>query len=124
MLGGQLLTSSLAIIPHYNLLLAAYSHQHYLFSTQQPLIKQTFALHSHNIKALAYHAQTQLVHSVDSKGNLLSFTIKEDYSIDDLNKQIIKVDGEIRQCKIVFDEEGSPIVYALCKSGTLLHYHR
>lgn len=65
MLGGKLLTSHLALAEHCNLLVAAFSHQHYFFSVGEGIIIKKLSLHEHDIVGMGYYPANQQLYSLD-----------------------------------------------------------
>jgi len=120
--GGELSSQNIAIIPQFDLLIAAYSHQLYFFSLAEATIANKLAHHHANILSVHYHPHTRLLTSVDTAGVIVTGQVEATATLVSVKKARLSTSSHLTSAYISVDKSGEPVIYAIDGGENLLRF--
>lgn len=121
MFGGNLQASAVVVVEQCDLLVAAFSHQLYLFSLSEATLKDKVSAHRHPILHLHLDTHNNTLYTIDSHAFLFSFRIGKHAVLEQLERRRLGK-GTLRAGWIRASKEAEVEVLALSEEGTLTRY--
>jgi hypothetical protein len=121
MFGGNLQSSAVVAVDQCDLLVAAFSHQLYLFSLSEATIKDKVAAHRHPLLHLHLDPRTNTLTSLDDHGFLISFRVGKHALLEQLEKRRLGK-ALLREGRIRASREAELEVLSLAEDGTLTRH--
>jgi hypothetical protein len=87
MFGGNLQASAVVVVEQCDLLVAAFSHQLYLFSLSEATLKDKVSAHRHPVLHLHLDTHSNTLYTIDTHAFLFSFRIGKHAVLEQLERR-------------------------------------